>query len=98
MKKNDSEPLLCVAAARVFWAERKLEKAVLMDSDLGDSWVWYYKFLMQHGTEEKKADVLGKVGSVEPKHGEVWQRVRKNPKNAHLNSEEVLLLAVEELE
>lgn len=58
MKKVDSDPILFVAAARIFWAERKLEKAqnwfekaILVDSDLGDTWAWYYKFLLQHGTD-----------------------------------------------
>ena len=27
------------------------EKAILLDSDLGDTWAWYFKFLLQHGTD-----------------------------------------------
>lgn len=58
MRKVDNDPILFVTVARNFWYERKLdkalswfEKAILADSDLGDTWAWYYKFLMQHGTE-----------------------------------------------
>ena len=58
MRKVDNDPTLFVTVARNFWYERKLEKAlswfekaILADSDLGDTWAWYYKFLMQHGTE-----------------------------------------------
>lgn len=57
IKKVDNDPILFVTVARIFWGERRLEKAmtwfekaVLSDSDMGDTWAWYYKFLMQHGT------------------------------------------------
>ena len=53
------------------------EKALLLDSDLGDTWAWYYKFLLQHGTEEKQAEVVEKCVACEPRHGEVWQAVVK---------------------
>jgi hypothetical protein len=33
-----------------------------------------------------------------PKHGEAWQRVRKDPKNAYLNTKEVLLEVMKRLE
>lgn len=58
IKKVDNDPILFVTIARIFWGERRLEKAqnwfekaILLDSDLGDAWAWYYKFLLQHGTE-----------------------------------------------
>lgn len=58
IKKVDNDPILFVTVARIFWGERRLEKAaswfekaILLDSDLGDTWALYYKFLQQHGTE-----------------------------------------------
>ena len=43
---------------RLFWTERKVTKArewfiraVKIDPDLGDSWAYYLKFELQHGTE-----------------------------------------------
>ena len=97
IKKCDNDPTLFVTVARVFWNERKLdkaanwfEKAIVLDADLGDTWAWYVKFLMQHGTEEKSREVLEKCVANEPKHGEVWQGVRKEPKNKTLGTEEVL--------
>ena len=58
IKKVDNDPILFVTVARIFWGERRLEKAsswfekaILLDSDLGDMWAWYYRFLQQHGTE-----------------------------------------------
>jgi pre-mRNA-processing factor 6 len=70
----------------------------VLDPDYGDGWVWYYKFLEQHGTEEKKAEVLSKVVMAEPKHGEIWQQVNKDPKNARVGVEEVLKIAAAKAE
>jgi pre-mRNA-processing factor 6 len=58
IKKVENDPILFITVARIFWGERRLEKAmtwfekaIVLDSDYGDGWAWYYKFLMQHGTE-----------------------------------------------
>ena len=85
IKKVDNDPILFVTVARIFWGERKLdkaaswfEKAIILDSDLGDTWTWYYKFLLQHGTEEKQKEVREKCSLSEPKHGELWQEIAKD--------------------
>ncbi|KAG0652264.1 Pre-mRNA-splicing factor prp1 [Hyphodiscus hymeniophilus] len=85
IKKVNEDPHLFVIAGRLFWSERKLdkaqnwfEKAILLDSDLGDSWAWYYKFLLQHGTDEKRADVLEKCILNEPRHGETLNDPRNH--------------------
>ena len=129
IKKVDSDPILFVAVARIFWAERKLdkaqtwfEKALVLDSDKGDSWAWYYKFLLQHGTDvsvpltktslttsaihedkltpiqEKRGEVVSKCVMNEPRHGEVWQRVAKDPKNARKGVDEILKLVAAQIE
>ncbi|KAI2627406.1 pre-mRNA splicing factor [Hypomontagnella submonticulosa] len=104
IKEVDNDPSLLVAVARIFWGERRLEKAqnwfekaLVRDADLGDSWAWYYKFLLEHGTQEKREEVISKCISVEPRHGEVWQAVAKNPKNARKSIEEILKLVAAEL-
>jgi pre-mRNA-processing factor 6 len=105
IKKVDNDRNLFVCVARIFWAERKLDKAaswfersIVLDSDYGDTWAWYYKFLMQHGTEEKKAEVIEKCVMAEPKHGEIWARLAKEPKNAGKGVEEILMMAVKEVQ
>ncbi|CAN9430116.1 unnamed protein product [Alternaria alternata] len=105
IKKVEKDPLLFVVVARIFWSERRLDKAatwfvkaVTLDSDYGDAWVWYYKFLEQHGTEEKKEDTLSKAAMAEPKHGEIWQSVAKDPKNARKSVEEILKIAAAKAE
>ncbi|KAF7589106.1 hypothetical protein BBP40_004773 [Aspergillus hancockii] len=104
IKKVDNDPILFITVARIFWGERRLEKAmtwfekaIVSDSDLGDGWAWYYKFLLQHGTEEKRSDVASKCISTEPKHGEVWQSVAKDPVNAHMSTEEILKMVAKRL-
>ena len=86
------------------WAERKLdraqnwfERALLLDRDLGDTWAWYYRFLCQHGTEEKRKELIAKCVLNDPRHGEVWQRVAKDPRNAGKKTEEVLELVAQQL-
>lgn len=105
IKKVDNDPTLFVTVARVFWGERRLEKAaswfekaILLDADLGDTWAWYLRFLSMHGTEEKRADVLAKCVLSEPRHGEVWQAVAKDPKNALWTTEEVVKRVMELVE
>ncbi|GJN70969.1 pre-mRNA splicing factor [Purpureocillium lilacinum] len=105
IKKIDNDPLLFVGVARIFWADRKLdkaqnwfEKALVLDPDCGDSWAWYYRFLCQHGTDEKREEVVSKCVQNEPKHGEAWQAVAKDPANALKTTEEVLKLVAAGLE
>lgn len=57
LKKSADNPVIICTVARLFWAERKVEKArqwfgraVATNSDLGDSWGWWLKFERQHGT------------------------------------------------
>lgn len=57
LKKTNNSPFVILTVARLFWAERKLDKArdwfsraVGADNDLGDSWAWWYRFEKQHGT------------------------------------------------
>ncbi|KAK3325163.1 PRP1 splicing factor, N-terminal-domain-containing protein [Apodospora peruviana] len=97
IKKVDDDPILLVTAARILWAERKLdraqnwfEKALLLDRDMGDTWAWYYKFLLQHGKEEKQKELVQKCVLNDPRHGEEWTKVAKDPKNAGLGTEEIL--------
>lgn len=122
IKKVDNDPLLFITVARIFWGERRtekamtwFEKAILTDSDLGDAWAWYYKFLLQHGTEvrsyplinfgtltypspqEKRADVLSKCVLTEPRHGEAWQSIAKDPANARKSTEEILKMVADSL-
>eukprot|EP00245_Coleochaete_scutata_P005495 TRINITY_DN1909_c0_g3_i1.p2 TRINITY_DN1909_c0_g3~~TRINITY_DN1909_c0_g3_i1.p2 ORF type:complete len:131 (-),score=14.68 TRINITY_DN1909_c0_g3_i1:29-421(-) len=97
LKRCDHDPHVIAAVARLFWHDRKVEKArswfnraVTLAPDIGDFWVWFFKFEMQHGTEELQAEVLKKCVAAEPRHGERWCRVSKAVENAHLSTEVLL--------
>ncbi|GAB7360770.1 hypothetical protein MBLNU230_g0758t1 [Neophaeotheca triangularis] len=101
VRGNDQDPILFVIIARLFAGERKLDKAdtwfnkaTTLDPDYGDGWVYWWKFLQQYGTSEKRASVLEACKEAEPRHGEVWASVRKAPENARKGLEECLRLAV----
>ncbi|KAK4190729.1 PRP1 splicing factor, N-terminal-domain-containing protein [Podospora australis] len=104
IKKVEDDPILQVTAARILWSERKLdraqnwfERALLLDRDVGDTWAWYYKFLLQHGTEEKRQALVSKCVLNDPRHGEHWQAVAKDPKNAGTKTEDILKLVAASL-
>lgn len=105
MQKAENDPTLFITAARIFWSERRLDKAdtwfqkaVVLDPDHGDTWAWWYKFLCQHGTEEKREGLVEKCVATEPKHGEYWQAYRKAPENAGKGVAEVLKAVAKQLE
>lgn len=105
IKKVEKDPRLFIVVARIFWSERRLDKAqtwftkaINLKPEFGDGWAWYYKFLEQHGTEEKKAEILARCVEAEPRHGEFWQSVKKNPKNFRKSTEEILKLAAAKAE
>lgn len=101
LKKVENDNRLLIVAARLFWSERSLDKArswftraIVQDPDNGDGWIWFYKFLEQHGQEEMRNELIAKIALAEPKHGEIWQSVAKDPKNARMSLEEILLAGV----
>ena len=56
LRKAADDPLVLCTVARLFWAERKIEKArqwferaITANPDLGDNWGWWLKFERQHG-------------------------------------------------
>ena len=64
LKACDNDPHVILAVSRLFWRDRKEEKArswcnraVTLDPDLGDAWGNYYAFELQHGTEEQQKEV-----------------------------------------
>jgi len=59
LKKSKDSALVTCTVGRLFWAERKIEKArqwfarsvaTGQDKDLGDHWGWWLKFEKQHGS------------------------------------------------
>jgi hypothetical protein len=56
LKRTNDDPIIIAVIARLFWSERKIEKArqwfgraVDAGKDVGDNWGWWYRFELEHG-------------------------------------------------
>lgn len=104
LKKANNDPLVVLTIARVFWSERNLDKARTWfgkassaDPDIGDIWAWWLRFEQQHGTKEQQDALVDRCKLAEPKHGEIWQMVSKDPSNFRMNTEQVLKACLSKL-
>ncbi|TPX31829.1 hypothetical protein SmJEL517_g04892 [Synchytrium microbalum] len=104
LKKCENDALVLVTIARLFWSERKLDKArswfqraTKIDPDLGDTWGWWYAFETEYGSEEQRHDVIAKCVAAEPHHGELWTAVSKDRRNYKLKVDEVLAVVAKGL-
>lgn len=84
IKSCENDPFVICTVARLFHADRKLEKsrtwfnrAVTLNPDFGDAWAYWYKLETQHGTDETRKEVIKRCCDAKPRHGEVWQVVCK---------------------
>lgn len=84
--------------SRLFWAERKIEKArkwfnraVALDSDLGDAWSAFLRFELQYGNSEQQEEVIKRCEEAEPHHGELWCSVSKDFTQPRRSSREILM-------
>ncbi|KII86740.1 hypothetical protein PLICRDRAFT_93409 [Plicaturopsis crispa FD-325 SS-3] len=104
LKKSADNPMIICTVARLFWAERKIEKArqwfersVATDRDLGDSWAWWLKFERQHGTAEHRQHVITNCIAAEPHHSPFWQSIAKDVKNTGKSTKEILEMVADAL-
>jgi len=88
----------CLCAFRLFWAERKLDKArswlnraVHLGPLIGDAWANLYKFEVQHGTEEQQQDVMKRCEAAAPRYGEKWISVTKGRDGWQLSPQQLLM-------
>ena len=104
LKKVNDNATLIAAVANLFWSERKVDKgrdwterALLLDPDIGDIWAMYYSYEKLHDPV-RAAEVLKRAVTQEPRHGDRWQRVAKDPTNAHQGVETILKKVVSDME
>ncbi|KAJ1772746.1 U4/U6 x U5 tri-snRNP complex subunit Prp1 [Coemansia sp. RSA 1813] len=95
--KNTSDCALIVMVARLFWSERRLEKArswferaTRTDSDYGDAWAWWLRFEFDQGSSEHVGNVEQLCIKADPHHGQMWPTVSKDPSNARLPTKDIL--------
>ena len=104
LKACDNDPHVILAVSRLFWRERKEEKArswcnraVTLDPDLGDAWANYFAFESQHGTPEQQTEVLRRAVAADPHHGDEWTAVSKNPRNLRCSTDELVKRVAENM-
>ncbi|KAI9281199.1 PRP1 splicing factor, N-terminal-domain-containing protein [Sporodiniella umbellata] len=105
LKKCEHDPVIVTTVACIFWNDRKIEKArnwfqkaIQIDPDQGDSYAWWYKFELQHGTKEHQEFVVKRCVLAEPRHGECWQSVAKDVSNIGKKTEDILKICAQSLE
>ncbi|KAH7921622.1 hypothetical protein BV22DRAFT_1132130 [Leucogyrophana mollusca] len=107
LKKSKDNPMITCTVARLFWAERKIEKArqwfsrsvaTEQDRDFGDNWGWWLRFERQHGTPEHVEEVIKQCVAAEPHHSPVWQSIAKDDKNTGKSTKEILELVAQALQ
>lgn len=104
LKKCEHNPHVLIAAARLFWSERKIKKArdwflkaVNLDPDNGDAFANFLAFEQIHGKDEDRKAVIKKCVTSEPRYGDLWQGVAKDSANWRKSTEEVLLLTTNKI-
>ncbi|RDB24257.1 Pre-mRNA-processing factor 6 [Hypsizygus marmoreus] len=105
LKKSEDNPIIVCTVARLFWADRRIEKArhwfgraIALNEDLGDSWAWWLKFEREHGTEEHREDVRKRCEAADPHHGPTWQAIAKDPSNHGKGVRKILEMVADALQ
>lgn len=75
-----------MSVAKIFWKEKKVHKArkwfdraVGLNPDIGDSWIYYYAF--EEDTTGKTQEIISNFVKAGPKHGKLWIGITKKPEN-----------------
>ncbi|KAI1288119.1 Pre-mRNA-processing factor 6 [Halotydeus destructor] len=104
LKRAEHDPLVLLAVSKLLWSEGKMDKArnwfnraIKIDSDLGDIWAFFYRFEVLHGTPENQAELIKRCAQAEPRHGEHWTKVSKDIRSWKLKTEDILLVVAQSL-
>lgn len=105
LKKCDNDVYVVIAVARLFWAERHVDKArawfnkaVKLDPDNGDAWAYFLKFEIQQGNEAARDEIVKRCVAADPHHGVVWPTVSKAVENMGKSTTQILTLVTSKLE
>ncbi|KAJ7119618.1 PRP1 splicing factor, N-terminal-domain-containing protein [Mycena epipterygia] len=103
MIKSGKHPSVLCTVARLFWTERKIDKArdwfsratdaATADGlDIGDIWAWWLDFEREYGTQDQQLAVISACSTAAPKHGRVWESISKEDANVLKGVAEILEL------
>lgn len=105
VKACENDSYILITVARDFWQSGKLakaktwfERAIKRDSDNGDCWIWFYKFLETNagGSGKPSADLSNLIEGfkmADPHHGLTWVQYLKDPANFGKDAVEIMALA-----
>jgi pre-mRNA-processing factor 6 len=97
-----TDPHLLITVARYFWknkpekAETWLQRAIKANPDIGDAWIWYYKFKKERSEETEP--IINQFKIAEPKHGLIWPTFVKDLKNFNRPFDQILIHAADNIE
>ena len=104
LKRCDQDPFVICTVARIFLVDLKIEKskrwfgrAVAFAPDIGDIWAWYYRFMLEHGTEAEQNEVVKRCSDAAPTRGEYWRFLSRQPEHQKKGTKEMLELIVTRL-
>lgn len=104
IKRCPDDPRVIYAVASLFASERKIDKArkwfdraIMLNSDLGDSWARAYAFELEQGSKEHREKLSERCIQAEPKHGEIWTSITKDMGNRKKTMAEVLEMAAQQV-
>eukprot|EP00871_Galdieria_phlegrea_P002713 jgi/Galph1/3442/GphlegSOOS_G2112.1 len=105
LTRCDRDAYVMISVARLFWGERKIEKArswfrraVSVEPELGDAWAAWYAFEQKENGEAELKEMERQVSSHPPKRGNRWCAVRKAIENVQLNNLQILQKVAEYFE
>ena len=107
LRKCEADPLVICTVARLYWADRRIEKArewferavkvrarTMVMGGVGGS-----NSERQHGTAaQQEGCYCAMSGGVKPRHGETWQPIAKDDKNGEKSVKEILELVAAALQ
>ena len=84
LKQCDNDPLVIVSVAKLFWKDKKYEKAkkwfergIALDPNNGDIWAFYWRFLFECEGKESAEEIKKKCIEQDPRGGKLWNMVKK---------------------
>lgn len=100
LKKCDNDAIIIASIAKLFWSERKpdkakswFEKAIKADSDNGDHWAYLYKLLKTQEATSELEELRQQFIIANPRHGDIWPKIFKDVNNFRKSKEELLEIA-----
>ncbi|PWZ01592.1 putative pre-mRNA splicing factor prp1 [Testicularia cyperi] len=104
LKKTGDDARVISTIAQMFWLDSKhaqarkwFQRATTADADNADVWATWYRFEIQHGDASTQQLVKDDFVRARPRHGQTWQPIAKNPKNANLGPLDLLDLVAHEI-